>query len=187
MDFHRSCDTADGRIEIIAIPEKSDPLPVSRSLFILRHQIGARLYIRLVRRFCDTQTDISRCGIICGDCYQVFFVIVYICGDVEAEWCDTCFVVAGHCPIDIEIAGLAHALKFQQHLVMLMLFRYCKIFAIKGKGAFLTASGILDSRAEQITIIKGVWQCDVLPILFVIVRLVEIVPLIIPPFFQSVL
>ena len=66
MHPHRLTDTADDRVEVIAVPEKAHAFPIRRNALLLGEKIAARDNIRLVGGFGDAEGDVAGAGVV-GD------------------------------------------------------------------------------------------------------------------------
>ena len=99
-------------------------------------------------------------------------------------------MIACQYTIYIKIAGLAHLLKLNKDLLTLTIFWHLKPLTVKCHCSLLTASRILNAVTKKITIIEGMRQSYLLPILipiFLLIRcFIEEMTLCITPLIQRV-
>ena len=95
-------------------------------------------------------------------------------------------MIACQCTIYIKIAGLAHLLKLNENLLTLTILWHLKPLAVKCHCSLLTASRILNAVTKKITIIEGMRQSYLLPILLLVRCFIEEMTICITPLIQRV-
>ena len=167
-DPHRLAQAAQSRMKIIAVPEKTDALPAFRHRFILALQVAAGPDIRGIRRLGNAAGNIARAGIVRGNGNHVFSGIIQKTGHVKSERSHAHFVIPGQNAVDIQVAGLPHALECEDDPLARMLRRHPQPVAIESAGTPLPAPAVLNRGGKQIRSVEGMRQRDLLPARIVI-------------------
>ena len=160
---HGLADAADDRVEVIAVPEEAYALPIRRDSLLLGLQVGAWRHAGLVGRFGNAEGDVAGGGVVSEDSEDVMPVGGQEVRHVEAEGPHASLVIPAEPPVDVEIAGLPHALKGDDRPLAPVFRRYVQHVAVEGHRAGLTAACILDGHGKQLPVVERMGEGDGFP------------------------
>ena len=165
VNAHRLTDAAQHRVEVVAVPEEGYALPVSGNALFLGEKVAAGGDVRFVGGLGNAEGDVAGGGVVGGNGDLVHAVCRKEGGHVKAEGANAGLVIPAKLAVHVQVAGLAHALKGNESPLVPVLRRDLQYIAVEGDAAGLAAACILNGDGENLPVVEGVGQFDLLPAL----------------------